>query len=213
MPDKLKHPMKGLINIKNNDNKCFLWCHVRHLNLVDKNSSRISKIDKKIADALDYSDINFPVSEKDYSKIEDKNNSNINVFSYDDSVVHPIYISNKNFNNHMHLFMIHEENKSHYVYIKDFNRLMFNKTKNKSKKHFCMRCLQCFSNENTLVKHKENCLITNGKQRVKVSEGTIKFLNYFKQLPAPFKIYADFECILKETGVSEEIIHKRIFIH
>ena len=35
--DKLKHPMKGLINIKNNDNKCFLGCHVRHLNLVDKN--------------------------------------------------------------------------------------------------------------------------------------------------------------------------------
>ena len=61
-----------------------------------------------------------------------------------------------------------------------------------------------------MVKHKENCLITNGKQRVKLSEETINFLNYFKQLPAPFKIYADFECILKETGVSEEIIHKNI---
>ena len=32
LPDELNHPMKGLINIKNNDNKCFLWCHVRHLN-------------------------------------------------------------------------------------------------------------------------------------------------------------------------------------
>ena len=32
LPDKLKNPMKGLINIKNNDNKCFLWCHIRHLN-------------------------------------------------------------------------------------------------------------------------------------------------------------------------------------
>ena len=89
--------MKGLINIKNNDNKCFLWCHVRHLNLVDKNSSRISRIEKEIADTLDYSDINFPVSEKDYSKTEDENSTNINVFSYDDSVIHPIYIFNKNF--------------------------------------------------------------------------------------------------------------------
>ena len=202
--------MKGLFNIKYNDNKCFLWCHVRHLNLVDKNSSRISKIDKKIADTLHYSDINFPVSKKYYSKIEDKNSININVFSYDDSVIHPIYISNKNFNNHMNLLMIHKENKSHYVYIKDFNRLMFNKTKNKNKKHFCMCCLQCFSSENVLVKHKENCLIIDGEQRVKLSEGVIKFLNYFKQLPAPFKIYADFECILKETGVSEEIIDKNI---
>ena len=30
----------------------------------------------------------------------------------------------------MNVLMIHERNKSHYVYIKDFNRLMFNKTKN-----------------------------------------------------------------------------------
>ena len=192
---KLKHPMKGLINTKNKDNRCFLWCHIRHLNLVDKNSSRISKIDKKIADTLDYSDINFPVSEKDYSKIEDKNSININVFSNDDSVIHLIYISNK---------------KSHYVYIKDFNRLMLNKIKNKNKKHFCIRCLQCFSSEDILIKHKENCLIINGGQHVKLSEGIITFLNYFKQLPALFKIYADFECILKETGVSEEIIDENI---
>ena len=32
LPSELKHPMKGLINVKNGDNKCFLWCHVRHLN-------------------------------------------------------------------------------------------------------------------------------------------------------------------------------------
>ena len=80
LPDKLKHPMKGFINIKNKDNKCFLWCPVRHLNLIDKNSSRISKKDKKIANAIDYSDINFPVSEEDYSKLEDKNSINIKCF-------------------------------------------------------------------------------------------------------------------------------------
>ena len=32
LPDKLKNPIKGMINIKINDNKCFLWCHTRHLN-------------------------------------------------------------------------------------------------------------------------------------------------------------------------------------
>ena len=37
--------------------------------------------------------------------------------------------------------MIHEGNKSHYVYIKDFNRLMFNKTKNGNKNGFvCVVC-------------------------------------------------------------------------
>ena len=43
LPDELKHPMKGLINIKNNDNKCFLYCHVWHLNLVDKKSTENNK--------------------------------------------------------------------------------------------------------------------------------------------------------------------------
>ena len=35
----------------------------------------------------------------------------------------------------------------------------------------------------------------NGKQSVKLKSGSISFKNYFKQLPVPFKIYADFECI------------------
>ena len=36
LPSGLQNSKKGLINIKNNDNKCFLWCHIRHLNLVGK---------------------------------------------------------------------------------------------------------------------------------------------------------------------------------
>ena len=32
LSDKLRNSMKDLVNIKNNDYKCFLWCHIRHLN-------------------------------------------------------------------------------------------------------------------------------------------------------------------------------------
>ena len=71
--------------------------------------------------------------------------------------------------------------------------------KNKNKKYFCKCCLQCFSSEKVLIEHKENCLIINGKQNVKLKSGSISFKNYFKQLPAPFKIYTDFECILKKV--------------
>ena len=97
----------------------------------------------------------------------------------------------------MDLLLISNENKSHYVYIKDFNRFMFNKTKNKNKKYFCKCCLQCFSNNEVLTKHRENCLTINGKPSVGLKSGAISFKNYFKQLPVLFKIYADFECILK----------------
>ena len=53
LPSKLKNPKKGLINIKNRDNKFFLWCHVRHLNPIDSHSNRINKKDKEVANTLD----------------------------------------------------------------------------------------------------------------------------------------------------------------
>ena len=40
--------MKSLINIKNNGNKWYLWCHVRHLNLVKRHPDRITREDKKM---------------------------------------------------------------------------------------------------------------------------------------------------------------------
>ena len=74
---------------------------------------------------------------------------------------------------------------------------MCNKTKHKNKKNFCKCCLRCFSSEKTLLTYKENCLIINGKQTVKLKSGSIKFKNHFKQLAVPFKIYADFKSLLK----------------
>ena len=204
--DKLNHSKNGLINMRNNDNRCFLWCPARHLNPVDNNSSRIKREDRIKADALAYFDINCPVSEDDYSKIEDKNDININVSSHDDNNIYPVYISDKNYDDSMDLLLIFLDDRSYYVYIKDFNRLMFNKTKNKNEKHFCKRCLQCFSGENYLMRHKENCLLINGKQSVKLNEGSIRFNNYSRQINTSFKIYVDFECILKRCKVRENDI-------
>ena len=49
LPPELNNSMKGLINLKNKDNECFKWCHVRFFNPQSKNSGRINKQDKKIA--------------------------------------------------------------------------------------------------------------------------------------------------------------------
>ena len=61
----------------------------------------------------------------------------------------------------MDLLLVIDGDKSHYVYIKDFNRFMFQKTKNKNKKYFCKSYLQCFSNKNVLIEHIEVCLSSN----------------------------------------------------
>ena len=66
----------------------------------------------------------------------------------------------------MDLLFISGKDKSHYVYIKDFDRFRFHKTKNKNKKYFCKSCLQCLSSKNVLTKHKEVCLSINGIQSV-----------------------------------------------
>ena len=127
-------------------------------------------------------------------------------------MVYPIFISKQNFEDLMDLLLLFEDHKSHYVYIKDFNTFMFHKTKNKNKKWFCKSCLQCFSSENVLIKHKEDCLSINGKQSVKLEKGIIKFENYFKQIPVPFKIYADFECNLRGVESYEGSYTKKIKI-
>ena len=87
----------------------------------------------------------------------------IHVFSYENDLFYPAYVSNKKIEVCIHVLMITDKNKSHYVYIKDFNRFMYNKIKFKTKKHFCRYCLQCFSSEKILREHKQTCLKINGK--------------------------------------------------
>ena len=92
----------------------------------------------------------------------------------------------------MDSLLIADADKSHYVYIKDFDRFVFHKTKKKTKKYSCKNCLQCFSSKIVLTKHKKDCLSINGAQSVKLEKGTIKFKIYFKQTPVPLKIYVGF---------------------
>ena len=114
----------------------FLWCHVRHLNLEVVKLSRITKKDSEIAEGLNYNGIEFPVSKRDYCKISVMNGININVFCYENKVVFPVYLSDRCYNNVLGLLLISNGFTNHYVYIKDFNRLMYNKTGNKNKKYF-----------------------------------------------------------------------------
>ena len=91
-------------------------------------------------------------------------------------MVFPIYVSNKKFKNSIDLLLMNDD-QSQYVSIEDFDRFMFHKTKNKNKKWFCKSCLQCFSVENILIKHKEDYLSINGVQSVNVEKGIIEFKN------------------------------------
>ena len=200
MPPEIKKS-KGLINIKNEDNECFRWCHIRHLNPQNKNPQRITKTDKNFTKQLDYSNIEFPVTVKQINKIEKQNNIRINLFGYEEKQKFPIYISQEKFKDHLELLLINKDKKNHYVLVKIFNKFMFDQTKHNCKKHFCMYCLQCFSREDVLTEHVKNCLSINGKQAIKMPKKGqhVNFRNYHKQIPAPFVIYADFEAVTEKV--------------
>ena len=202
LPEELQNPAKGIINMKNNDNECFRWCHIRHLLPQNKNPQRIKECDKKYVEKLDYSGIEFPVSVKQYNKIEKQNNIRVNVFGYEEKQKYPIYVSKEKFNSCLNLLLLTEGDAKHYCLLKDFNKFMYNQTKHKRRKHFCMYCLQGFSSERVLNNHIVDCIKINGEQAIKMPEpgSKITFTNYRKQLPAPFVIYADFEAITEKVS-------------
>ena len=206
LPAKLGNSRKGLINLKNEDNECFRWCHIRHLNPQMKEPQRIKKGDKKKVNELNYDGVEFPVSQRHYNKVEKQNSIRINVFGYENGQPFLIHISKEDFEMELNLLLLESDGNKHYVLIKDFNSFMFKQTKHKSKKNFCMNCLQCFSSKEVLDAHRKDCKVINGKQAIKMpneDQNRVEFINHRKQIPIPFVVYADFEAITKKNKKSE----------
>ena len=135
------------------------------------------------------------------------------MFGYENKLTFPMYILDQIFENSMDFLPVTDENKSHYVYIKDFGRCMFHKTRSKNKQYFCKSCLQCFSSRKILKfieEHKGVCLSINCAQSLRFKKGIIDFKIYFKQIPVPFEIYADLEANLEGVESYEGSYSKSI---
>ena len=61
------------------------------------------------------------MQERDFNKIEVRNNIYINVFGYEDKLVFPIYVHDQSFEYSVDLLLLIGDDKSHYMYIKDFD--------------------------------------------------------------------------------------------
>ena len=217
-PKELRNSMCGLINPKNKDNECFRWCHNRHLNPRKVHPERITKEDRESVKSLDDSGITFPVTINQINRIEKQNKINIYLFGYDTvkKRPYPIYPSPENYDDNLNLLYIEGKNElgeetTHYVLIEDFSKLNSKFTKHKGKKHFCMRCLQCFYSNESLAKHRVYCLAINGVQAIDLPQKytdkngvertpCVYFKNHHKSLPVPFGIYADFECTTEKIS-------------
>ena len=111
---RVKNP-KAVINIQNDDDKCFLWSVLAHL--YEANYS------KQYESELNMNGIAYPVAVKDVPKFEKQNDISVNVFGYEEGY-YPLYISRHLKERHLNLLFIEKGSKTHYCLIKDLNKML-----------------------------------------------------------------------------------------
>ena len=195
---------KAIVSIRNKDEKCFLWCVLRYLHPRDKNDFRLTDL-KQYENSLNTKGIAFPVGVKDISKFEKLNPDipGINVFSVNErNKFYPLRMAQRDPQKTIDLFLFEEDGKYHYSLIKSFSRLFRSQitSRTNGRIHICKRCFSHFSKEELFQRHIEYCS-SNESVVVKMPAKNSKlgFKNYFKKLPIPFVVYADFECFTKSV--------------
>ena len=192
---------KAIVNIQNKDEKCFLWCILRYLHPIDKNNERLTDL-KKYEFSLNTKGITFPMKLKDITKFEKLNPElpGINVFSVNGMIIYPLRMAEKDCLNTIDLFLYEEDGVTHYTLIKNISRLLRSQITLRTNEpiQICKRCFSHYTKLEFLEKHIKYCS-NNETVAVKMPEPNtmLYFKNYYKKLPIPFVVYADFECFTK----------------
>ena len=195
---------KAIINMKNKDNKCFMWCIKRALNPKTNNPERIDKELMEKEDTLNMKGIEYPVSLKDIDRFEKQNPEiSITVLGFNEKdKVYPLHVSEYIYNrkHNIILLLIERDGVKHYCLVKNPSRLLSRQISvHKGGTHICFRCLNPFWSHNSLEKHWEYC---KNHKAVKINmpeKGTIlKFKHHERSEKLPFIIYADTEALIKE---------------
>ena len=162
---------------------------------INNNPERISKL-KRFEKDFDWSGIGFPVSFKDISKFEFRNQISINSLAIEGK---QIYICRKGGNHEriINLMIISENNRKHYVAIKSLSRLLSSEnTKHKGKEYFCMNCLQGFKEESSRDEHIGYCIDNESvKVEMPYKNPIVQYSDGQFQFNVLFIMYADFESI------------------
>ena len=192
---------KCIINVNNTDNRCFGYALLAFLEPANKGH---------ISDAYSYNQhfakhhldtVTYPVKPADIPATEDMLPFAINVFGFSDDIGrsrYPIYVSRKTGVPMIDLLYWSE----HYALIKDFNRFMYDITKDHNRKHFCRRCFGHFWRESNLLHHQKFCEGFNGCKtniRMPPENSICEFKNIKNQMKCPFVVYGDFECMLPQN--------------
>lgn len=189
---------KACINIKNDDNLCFPYSVLCGIETPKIHPERVSHYKNRLKE-LKYKDDDMPMCINKIRYFEKNNNLRINVFAPDENKrIDPLYVSEYDSIDckEIDLLYIKDEEKSHYVYIKDLNKLCSNE-KDKNKVLICRKCLNFRASggdaERTLINHQKFCI--SGQRCCMPEQDEIKFRHYSYLIPEPIFICADFETL------------------
>ena len=200
LPEKYKNN-KSIINIKNDDHFCFLWCILAHLCPVEDNKSRTSNYSMHV-NKLNLEGLEFPMKVKDIPKFGKLNNLNVNVFELTKTILTPIHI-NMNYDQPQIDLLLFE---IHHCLITKLHCLI---NKNSHMKWVCRRSLTAFSSEDILNQHIDRCQKQQPTNITFSWKDHLKFEDYHMKVPVPIKVYADFECINQPTD-DPKVLFKQI---
>ena len=107
----------------------------------------------------------------------------------------------------INLMLTKQGENMHYSLVKRLSALLFDQSKNSNSKHFCECCLHSYSRRELLERHKPVCkgvLKSPTKMEMpKQGDNKMAVKNFYKQMKAPYVVYADFECILRKINTCE----------
>lgn len=198
LPSKLQCK-KATINVKNDDQCCFLWSILSALHPMDVHPERVQHY-LEWKSELNMEGIEYPVAISKVDKFEKQNNISVNVYGYEEELF-PLRITKIKCETHVDLLYIVGKETNHYCLIKNFNRLNSGLTKHDGVKFYCHYCLHRYSSKLLLQEHEERCAV-HQPQKIRMpgeEHKWLQFQNHFLSLKVPFVIYADFECFLAKV--------------
>ncbi|GBM26391.1 hypothetical protein AVEN_8696-1, partial [Araneus ventricosus] len=199
LPSKLA-AKKAVINIKNTDQKCFIWSVLAALHpAVGPHPERVYHY-TSMEQELRLGNVTCPVQPCKVPIIGKLNNLRINVFGYEDEEVFPLYISKREDIQVINLLYNTQRDDKHYCLIKKMSRLLGDLTKHDGERFYCYSCLHSFSAASLLKDHLPYCK-EHSPQRIVMPEPGEESVLQFKQhkfsQPVPYAIYADFEALIE----------------
>ena len=194
---------KAIVNPHSNNEECFKWSVIAVKNAGMKEPQRVSNL-RKFKDNYDWCGLEFLVSIKDIGKFETRNNISVNVLAVEGRDIY-IHRKGRRAGREINLLMVSEDGIRHYTAIRSLIRLLSSKNSNtKRKQHFCMNCLQGFTQELSRDQHQAYCE-DNQSVRVEMPKqnSTVEFKDGQNQFRVLYVMYADFESILEPMGPVE----------